>query len=31
MRVLAKGGARPEVLRGIASTAVNALKASASK
>jgi TetR/AcrR family transcriptional repressor of nem operon len=31
MRVLAKGGARPEMLRGIASTGVSALKASASK
>jgi hypothetical protein len=31
MRVLAKGGARPEVLRGIASSAINALKASRSK
>ena len=31
MRVLAKGGARPEMLRGIANTAVKALKASTSK
>ena len=31
MRVLAKGGARPEMLRGTASTAVRALKAPVSK
>jgi TetR/AcrR family transcriptional regulator, transcriptional repressor for nem operon len=31
MRVLAKGGARPDMLRGIASTAVNALKVARTK